>query len=439
MRTSPALRAARIWALAGLILLTVNLRAAITCIAPLLTDLQHTFHLGSFATSLLTTLPVLCLGVFAALAPPLSRRIGTEGAITLALALITTGILLRTIPSAPALFAGTVLAGAGIAIGNVMLPAVVKQHFAHRVGSLTGVAMTLMAASGAVAAGLAVPLDRTAGWRIALAVWAIPSAAGTLLWGPLARPGEGKRRKRPRRSHGPTVSRSPLAWAVAVFLGLVSLTFYVLVSWLPEIMQNTGVHPAQAGTMMSVMLLIGIPMGYLIPVLAARLEDQKPLVITIAMLKISALTGILLVPGTPWLWVILLGLATGSAFPLAITLLTLRSPDPETAAQMSGMAQTSGYLLAGAGPLTIGLLHSASGGWTLPLLLLLGVVVPEAAVGMKAARNGFVVSAGSGAVWCSSLCCEEGVPVVPLRVRSRPRRAPWPGMRNRSGCGGWSR
>ncbi|MFD7164810.1 CynX/NimT family MFS transporter [Streptomyces violascens] len=391
MSTSSKRHAASAWALGGLILLTVNLRAAITCVAPLLTHLQHTFHLTAFTTSILTTLPVLCLGIFAALAPPLARRIGTEATLTLALALITGGILLRTVTATPALLAGTTLAGAGIAIGNVLLPTVIKQHFADRVGTFTGLAMTLMATSGALAAGLAVPLDHTAGWQTALAIWAIPSATGALLWGPFARPGNGNRRKNlPTRTAGPALTRSPLAWAVAAFLGLVSLTFYVLVSWLPDIMKTNGVSPAQAGTMMSVMLLTGIPLGYLIPVIATRLDSQKPLVIAVTALKITGLAGLLLAQHTPWLWVILLGLGTGSAFPLAVTLLTLRSPDPQTAARLSGMAQTSGYLLAGTGPFMIGLLHSASGSWTLPLLILIGAAVPETAVGLKAAQNGFV-------------------------------------------------
>ncbi|MFC6884951.1 MULTISPECIES: CynX/NimT family MFS transporter [Actinomadura] len=384
-------RATAIWTLTGLVLLTVNLRAAITGISPMLSDIQDTFGLSGVGVSVLTTLPVLCLGAFASLAPVVARRLGAETAIAGALVMITIGILLRVVPAQAALYAGTVVAGAGIAMGNVLMPAVIKRVFPSRVGSLTGLAMMLMAASGAIAAGVAVPLDDAGGWRLALAVWAVPSLVAALAWGPLAVRG---RRAAPPAEAAPkaegSLLRSPVAWYVAAFMGLASLMFYVLMSWLPEVMRDHGYAPATAGMMVSAMMIIGIPLGFAVPVFAARLRDQRAVVVGVAATMAAGIGGLLLAPSLGWVWVALLGVGTGSAFPLAYTLLSLRSPSPAVAARLSGMAQTGGYLLAGLGPLAVGVLHSATGGWNVSLTLLLALVVPEIIFGLLAARPGFV-------------------------------------------------
>ncbi|GAA1842522.1 CynX/NimT family MFS transporter [Actinomadura bangladeshensis] len=389
--TTPVSRATAVWSLVGLVLLTVNLRAAITGMAPVLGELRDAFGLSGAEVGVLTTLPVLCLGVFAAAAPVVARRVGTETAIAGSLVMITAGIVLRVVESPLSLFAGTVLAGAGIALGNVLMPAVIKRVFPSRVGSLTGLAMMLMATSGAVAAGLAVPLDEAGGWRLALAVWAVPSLVAALVWGPLALRG----RRAPTapvtspRGEG-SLLRSRVAWYVAVFMGLTSLMFYVLMSWLPEIMRDAGFAPAAAGMMVSVMLITGIPLGFAVPVFAARLPDQRPLIVAVAVTMVVGIGGLLLAPSAGWVWAIVLGIGTGSAFPLAYTLLSLRAPSPSAAAALSGMAQTGGYLLAGVGPLAVGVLHDATGGWAVPLGLLLALVVPEVVFGLLAARPGFV-------------------------------------------------
>ncbi|GAA4130411.1 MFS transporter [Actinomadura keratinilytica] len=386
-------RLTAIWTFFGLVLLTVNLRAAITGVSPLLGDLREGLNLSGVEVSVLTTLPVLCLGVFAALAPPLARRFGTETAITGALVLITAGILLRIVPVRPALFAGTVLAGAGIAMGNVLTPAVIKRVFPRRLGALTGMAMMLMAGSGALAAALAVPLNDTGGWRLALAVWAVPSLLAALAWAPLTRMTARTAERPPHRartSGGGSLLRVPLAWYVTLFMGLASLMFYVLMSWLPEIMRAQGYAPATAGMMVSVMMIIGIPLGLVVPMAAARMRDQRPLVLAVAVTMVAGLGGLIVAPQAGWLWVTVLGLATGSAFPLAFTLLSLRSATPSVAARMSGMAQTGGYVLAGVGPLAVGVLHTATGGWNVPLALLLALLVPEIVFGLLAARPSFV-------------------------------------------------
>ncbi|MFB4304999.1 CynX/NimT family MFS transporter [Actinomadura sp. GTD37] len=392
--TTPVSRATAVWSLAGLVLLTINLRAAITGISPVLGDLRDVFGLSGAEVGVLTTLPVLCLGAFAGLAPVVARRVGAEVAIAGSLVMITAGIVLRVVQSPVSLYTGTVLAGAGIAMGNVLMPAVIKRAFPSRVGSLTGLAMMLMAASGAVAAGLAVPLDEAGGWRLALAVWAVPSLVAVLVWGPLAVRGRRARRAPdvpvPAPRDEGSLVRSPTAWYVAAFMGLASLMFYVLMSWLPEIMQDAGYAPAAAGMMVSAMMIVGIPLGFVVPVFAARLRDQRPLVVAVAATMVVGTLGLLLAPSAGWTWVLILGIGTGSAFPLAYTLLSLRSPNPSVAAGLSGMAQTGGYLLAAAGPLAVGVLHDATGGWNVPIVLLLVLVVPEVVFGLLAARPGFV-------------------------------------------------
>ncbi|MFC4054482.1 CynX/NimT family MFS transporter [Actinomadura syzygii] len=389
--TSRVSRATAVWSLVGLVLLTINLRAAITGIAPVLGELREAFGLSGAAVGVLTTLPVVCLGVFASVAPLVARRLGTDVAIAGSLVLITAGIVVRVVESPLSLFVGTVLAGAGIAMGNVLMPAVIKRVFPARVGSLTGLAMMLMAASGAVAAALAVPLDEAGGWRLALAIWAVPSAFALLVWGPLALRGRSSRpAETPARDADHSLLRSPVAWFVAAFMGLASLMFYVLMSWLPEIMRDAGYAPATAGMMMSTMMIVGIPLGFAVPVFAARLRDQRPVVFAVAAVMVAGLVGMMAVPSAGWVWVVVLGLGTGSAFPLAYTLLSLRSPNPSIAAGLSGMAQTGGYLLAGTGPFAVGVLHGATGGWNVPLVLLLVLVVPEAVFGLLAARPGLI-------------------------------------------------
>ncbi|MFF8727143.1 MFS transporter [Streptomyces sp. NPDC015171] len=396
-RTTPppaARRTHRALTLAALLLLAANLRAAITGVPPVLDTLQTAFHLTGTQVSVLTTLPVLCLGAFAPAAPALARRTSTETVLAAACTLTLAGILTRTFPTPAALFTGTLLAGAGIALGNVLMPAVVKRHFPDRVGTMTGLTMTLMAATGALAAGLAVPLTTYAGWREALTLWAVPATAAGAVWTLLA---TRRTRQRPETTGTagtatarPSVLRSPLAWAVAALLGIVSLCFYVLVAWTPDIMRDQGYPAAEAGAMTSLMLTVGIPLGLAVPVAATRVTDQRPLVAAVIALKAAGLSGILLAPQHAWVWTGVLGIAIGAAFPLAMTLLSLRSPDPATAARLSAMAQTGGYLLAGCGPAAIGILHTFTGSWHTPLLLLITLTVPELAVGLVAARPGFV-------------------------------------------------
>lgn len=389
----------------ALVLLGVNLRAAISGVSPLLDQLQRQFGLSAAAMGVLTTLPVLSLGAFAAAAPPLARRFGAERTLVGALVLLVSGILVRLLPYAPTLFAGTALAGAGIAMSNVLMPYLIKRNFPQRVGMMTGLAMMLMSGGAALAAGLAVPLSDAGGWRLALAVWAAPAVLAVLAWVPPARRGASRPEAAAGEGEPEPLVRTPLAWYVTGFLGMQSLAFYVLMSWLPAIMKGHGYSASASGLMLSAMMMLGIPAGLAVPMIAVRIRDQRPLVVVIMMLMALGVGGLLVAPQAGWVWVIVLGVGAGSGFPLAFTLITLRSAGPLVAARLSGMAQTAGYLLAGTGPLAFGILHGVTGGWQVPLIVLLLWLVPETAVALRAARP-----------------AQIGTPVVtevPLRVQAK--------------------
>lgn len=371
--------------LIGLLLLAVNLRPAIGSVSPVLDDIRHGMGLSAGTVGLLTTLPVVCLGAFATAAPALARRFGAGVTLVGALALIVSGILVRLVPSVAALFVGTAMAGAGIAIGNVLMPYVVKRSFPHRIGLLTGISTMVLNAGAALAAGLTVPVRDAVGhgWRPALGVWSIPALLALGVWVLLAR----VRRDRPaaaeRRPAG-SLLRDALAWQVTTLMGLQSMVFYTILTWLPAVFHDHGYSAGTAGALLSVTMLLGVPASLAMPVLVTR--TPYAVVALVVVLTGTGLAGLLAVPGGAWLWAVLLGLGQGGAFAVALTFIGLRAPDSATASRLSSMAQTIGYLVAGLGPFVIGLLHELSRGWTVPLDVLVALMLPELILGLLAAR-----------------------------------------------------
>jgi CP family cyanate transporter-like MFS transporter len=290
------------------------------------------------------------------------------------------------------LFGGTALLGVGIAVGNVLLPALAKRDFAERSGWITSLYSTSMGLGAAVAAGVSVPVAEALGWRNALALWTAPALLALLWWLPRVREtsgvvGRGSRGVRRLLS-------SPLAWSVALFMGLQSLSFYVVLAWLPDILVEFGLDEAHAGWLLALSQATGLGGTLLVPVWADRLEDQRRIVWLLAVLEVIALAGLLaaqIVP--PVLSVGLLGFVLGGTFGLALTFLLVRAADAESASDLSGMAQSVGYLLAALAPPAIGLLRDLSGGWTLPLWTLMAVVVGKAATGLRSGRPGQLDSA----------------------------------------------
>jgi CP family cyanate transporter-like MFS transporter len=386
----------------GLVLTGFNLRIAVASIPPLLSDLERDPGMSTTVAGLLTSLPVLCFGALALAGPSLVRRAGSDATLVLALAGIACGVALRGAGSTGALFAGTALAGAGIAVGNVVVPALIKGRFPARVGLLMGVYTAVLAAGAALAGGISVPLERALGWRGALALWAAPAVVALVTVAlPVLR---GRRDRAVRGGSGDvrTLLRDPLAWQVTVFFGIQSAVFYSGLAWLPSILRDQGYSAATAGALLSVYALGGIPASLTAPVIAVRLRDQRSLAVGAVVLEAAAAAGLAALPSADPAWVVLYALGQGAAFSLALTLIVLRSPDARRGAELSGMVQAIGYCLAATGPFAVGALHDARGGWTAPLLLLLALCLPMATAGVGAGRAR-LVSASSA----------HGVPVVP--------------------------
>jgi MFS transporter, CP family, cyanate transporter len=377
----------RALAAAAIVFTALNLRTAVASVPPLLDELRADVPLSTTAAGALTTLPVICMATGAAVAPRVARRIGTEAAVAALALTMVAGIVLRLAPGVVALFAGTTVAGLGIALGNVLVPSLIKRDFPERqVGFMTGAYTMAISASGAVAAALTVPAEDAIGhgWRPALAVWAIPALVAAAVWVPqMSRPTSADRAVRL-----PSLWRDRLAWQVTAFMGLQSLLFYSCLSWLPAIMRAEGIDRGAAGALLSVMLLTAIPTCLLMPVVAARAHDQRGAIVVSLAVYGAGLAGLLAAPGSvPALWATLLGFAQGSLLALVFLLFGLRAADQEHAAQLSAMAQTVGYAVAAAGPLLLGALRDATGGWTVPIAVLLAVLVPLLVAGMAAGRT----------------------------------------------------
>lgn len=389
--TAPPQRRASVWWFAAaVVLVAANLRPAVVGVAPLLAEIQASERLSATAAGVLTALPVLCFGLVAPVAPGLARRLGIERALLIALVVLLVGFAVRSAGGLVALFAGTVLLGAAIAIGNVLLPGLIKRDFAARTGLMTGLYTMAIAGGGALAAGVTLPLARATGldWRGALAAWALFAVAALLCWIPHVR-----RSTRPPRSTAVRPSglwRDALAWQVTLYMGLQSLSYFAVTAWLPALLIDRGFEPAAAGWMLSLSTAAGIVGGTVAPVLAARTPRQRGAVAVTTAIAAVGLLGLLVVPGSEVVWVLLLGGAQSAALGVALTLVGLRAPDAGRAAQLSGMAQSVGYVLAAAGPFAVGLLHDLTAGWTVPLLLLLGLLAVQGVVGVLAGRDRLV-------------------------------------------------
>ncbi len=378
-----------------ILLLAVNLRAAITSVGPLTGAIRGDTGISGGLAGLVTTLPLLAFGVLSPVAPRLARRFGTERTLLASLVLLVAGILLRSSGPVVALLGGTALLGLAIAAGNVLVPSLVKRDFPERAGAMTGLFTAVMGAAAAAAVGLAVPLaDRLGlGWRGSLACWAAPAAVAALVWVAPAQ----ERGRPPPRAEPPTPGarrlwRSTLAWQVTLFMGLQSLAYYTVIAWLPAILHDQGLPASSAGWLVSLTQLSGLLTSLSIPLLAVRRRSQRLPAAAAALLSLSGYAGLLLAGGNlVVLWCLLVGLSQGALISLALTLFALRAPDARHAAELSGMAQSVGYLLAAAGPTLFGLLHDLTGAWTVPLAGLAATSVALLAAGLGAGRDAYVV------------------------------------------------
>lgn len=390
----PRGRLAAALTVAGIGLVAFNLRPAITSVGPILNDISAGLGLSGTDAALLTMAPVLCFGLLSPAAPVLARRLGIEWSLGLAAAGITAGLVIRVLGGPAALYAGTVLVSCSIAVANVLLPALIKRDFPRHPGLATGLYFTALGGSAALAAGITVPLERVVGhgWRGALGVWSIPAALALFVWVPELRqrtaPGE-----TPRAGAVAALLRDPRAWQVTAFMALQSFCFYGVVSWIATLYRDHGWTKTQAGVLLAVVTVVGIPLGLVAPTLAARRADQRYWGSAATLLIVVGFTGLLVAPtSAAYVWAVLLGLGLNGAFPLVLTFMVLRSRTTEDTARLSGMAQTVGYVVAAAGPLAVGAIHDATGSWTPSVVLLLAVSVLQVFAAYSAGRAGYVGS-----------------------------------------------
>ena len=380
----------------GIAALALNMRAAITSLPPIFPELRQALGLSGQQITVLATIPVLCFGVFPVIAAPLSRRFGEERVLGISLSLVAAGLILRGALPGSLLYPGTVLACGAIALMNVLLPSLIKRRQPSRAGLLIGLYLLSLAVGAVLGSLLAVPAYRYAArapWlggpvRFSLWLWAVPAAIAFAAWLPQWRyrtaPGTGAAALIPRVA----VARHALAWQVTAFMGLQSLSYYATLSWLPTLLRDRGATAAHAGELLALMNLGNAVTCMLIPVLAHRRPGQRVLVVPTVIATAAGIAGALYGPlGSAWAWILLLGLAQGSALGLAIFFTMARAPEPLAAASLSALAQGGGYLLAATGPLAVGLLHATTGGWNIPVDLLLVLCAAQLAAGWLAARD----------------------------------------------------
>lgn len=387
----------------SIVLISLVLRAPITSVGPIIDQIRESMGLSGGMSGLLTTLPLLAFGMMSPIAPRIAARLGMEFSLLSASALLTAAIVVRSLPSVYGLFIGTALLGTAIAVANVLLPSLVKRDYPGNVGLMTGVYTVAMNMGAAIGSGISVPLTEKLGfsWQSTIAATALVGLIATAAWLPLlkrrsneaaaqvaisaARPDVIEERGGARSGK---LWTSSLAWSVSLVLALQSFCFYVNVTWIPLILADKGLNHADAGWMLSLMQLVSMPSTFIFPILAGRSRNQQGLILITFILIVTGyllllLGGQALVPVS----MVVLGFGAGGGFSLAVMFFALRTSTSGQAAELSGMAQSVGYLLAASGPFLFGVIHDWTGGWNVPLMLLLVVSVCYCVFGVMAAAD----------------------------------------------------
>ncbi|MCX4747873.1 MFS transporter [Kitasatospora sp. NBC_01287] len=398
--------------LTGIVLVALNMRACLAAVSPMVGEIQHTFGLSTTVSGLITTVPVLFQGVGAPLTPRLTRRFGTERVVLGAVLVLAAGVLLRVLPSVAALYGGCVVIGVAIAVLNVSMPGLVKREFPQRAAAMTGVYSTTMLVGATLAAGSSVPLEHAlgGGWRASLGAWSLLALVAALAWLPQVLKARQERSagavpaqtRAPAQTQvlaqaqaGPTAGkpiagiwRLPLAWQISLFMGVSSLMVYTLVAWMPTVLADHGMSRDQAGLVFAFSNLVQVAGAFLVPLLAGRLTRQRGLAVAMAALNAAGVTVLLLAPVSgAWVAAAVLGLAQGGSLGLALAFIVLRTDSVAGAAQLGGMSQAVGYLIAALGPVGAGALHQLTGGWTAVLVVLLVLAGAAAVAGWGAGRD----------------------------------------------------
>lgn len=354
----------------------MTLRPLTTSVGPVLPEIRQDFGLSATAGSLLSTLPILMFGLGALLVPRLLHRVSPNKAITISLLALAVGGNLRLLPFLVVLYLGTIIIGLGVAVGNIVPSLITRRDFPTRIGGVMGMVAGAISFSAAVAALVTYPLATQLGsWREALAVWAILPLIIFIIWQFYRNPGT-KDVPLTTPHNMKALLRNPLAWSLTFYFGFQSINFHSMNTWLPTILREAGTDPVTAGNQLALLVLIGLPTGLFVPPLAARFTSQVGLCITFVVIFAVGLVGIYsfaiygLWPAATWLWVFLLGVGLGSSFPLALTLVLLRSGSPETSRDLGSFMQGGGYIISAAGPLTMGFLRDVTNSWSAAFIAL---------------------------------------------------------------------
>lgn len=373
--------------IAGILLIAANLRAPITGVGTVLADIQRSFGFNATQAGVLATLPLLAFAFVSPFAGGLARRHGLERTLFAALLLLTTGIVVRSSGTTWGLFGGTVILGSAIALCNVLLPSLLKRDFAAKIPTMTSLYAVTMSVTAALCSAVMIPLTGVSsyGWAFALGVWAVLAAFSAAVWLPQLR---GAAPPAPQAAASPAIPiwRSPLAWQVTAFMGLNSFVYYVVISWLPVILQQNGYSAASAGSLHGLLQLATVVPGVLAVPLIHRLADQRIAAFLSAGLTVVGLAGFIVLPGWSVVWCIVYGFGSSACLILALTFMSLRAGSVHQAAALSGMAQAVGYLLAAVGPPFVGALHDTFGGWSAALLLCATISAIQAVFGLYAGR-----------------------------------------------------
>lgn len=373
--------------LVGIVVLAVNLRPPAIAVSPVLGQVRSDLGLNGLLAGLLTTLPLLCFAGFGALAPWLAARIGLHRSALVALVAVAAGQAVRVAaPQVVVFLLATVLALAGTAVGNVLLPSLVRRHFPDRIGLVTGIYSLLLGTGVALASLLSAPVAAASGsWRWSLSIWIGTAVLAAVPWVRLARS------DRPEPLTEQTirlgqVARTRLGWVMALFFAVQSFHAYSVFGWLPTIYADAGLSSARAGLMLTITTGLGLPLAFWVPHYVARAHRPQWLLITIPTLGLAAFVGLMTVPTTlPWLWAVLLSVGL-SGFPAFLALVGIRTRTASGTTALSGFSQSVGYLCAGIGPFLMGVLSEATGGWQVPLIMLSGLCPVLAVLGLLAAR-----------------------------------------------------
>ncbi|WP_369055991.1 MFS transporter [Kineococcus terrestris] len=379
--------------LVGVLLVACVMRSPITVVGPLVPAVSADLRLTSTAAGVLTTVPLLAFAASSAAVPRVADHLGLRRTLFAALLLLAAGSGLRWHPSAAALFTGTALLGVAIAVVNVLLPALLRQAFPARVALLTSGYVVVMGLAGSAASGLAVPVADGApgGWRTALAVWALPALLAAAVWSLQLRRPEARV---PRSARARAPWRSPLAWAVTAFMGAQSVTFYVLIAWLPTVLvERSGLDEAAAGWHLSLVQGAGVLASLLVPAVATSARRARRTGVAGSLLTGTGYALLLLAPGWTVAASVVVGAGGGITVVSALAAISSRAVDASGAAALSGMAQSVGYLLAALGPVAVGALHAGTGSWTLPLVLMTAVGLLQAFAARAAGRDAVVLPA----------------------------------------------